>query len=111
MTSGLDAAYVAQIRAAGVLIDLLANAAEQGLPPVAWMVTGGGSLVGHCLGASDVQRRASFEAWADLVGAHRLPDDVAPLWTVELRARAEDVRACRVDVVAWLDEPFGGEYR
>ena len=108
--SDLHTAYVAQLRAAGVLIDLLATAADQGLPGAAWMLTGGGHVVGHCLGATDVQRRASFEAWTDLVGARRFPDEVAPLWTVELRARAVDLRACRVDVVAWLDESFGGEY-
>jgi hypothetical protein len=105
----LDARYEAQVSGLRLLTDVLVKAAREGLPAAAWWLSSTGDLSGHCVGATDADRRASFEAWADMLGAKRLPDEVAPLWTVELRARLETVFGRRIDLVAWLDEPFGGE--
>lgn len=107
----LNVVYAGQVRATGVVLDLLAKGGNEGLPVASWMVTGTGSLLGNCLGVDDVARRASFEAWADLLGAQRLPDDIGALWTIVQRARTADLRGCRVDLVAYLDAPFGGEGR
>jgi hypothetical protein len=105
----LNAVYAAQVRGVALLTDLLMKAGKEGLPVAAWWLTSKGNLSAHCVGATDLERRASFEAWADLLGAKRLPDQIAPLWTVELRARTETIYGRQVDLVSWLDESFGGE--
>lgn len=105
----LNAVYAAQFRGVALLNDLLLKAGREGLPVAAWWLTSKGNLSGHCVGATDTHRRASFEAWADLLGAKRLPDQIAPLWTVELHAQLETVWGRQIDLVSWLDEPFGGE--
>lgn len=109
--SELDMTYAAQIRAAGVVLDLLVKAGNEGLPVASWMVTGPGGLLVNCLGVNDVARRASFEAWAELLEAQRLPDDIGALWTIVQRAHMTDLRGCHVDLVAYLDAPFGGDER
>jgi hypothetical protein len=109
VSSELNQRYAEQIRATGILLDLLAKADNEGLPVASWMVTGTGGLLANCLGVDDVARRASFEAWSDLLGVQRLPDDIGAMWTIVQRARTADLRGCRVDLVAYLDAPFGGD--
>jgi hypothetical protein len=98
----LDLGYAVQIRAARVLGDLLAEAGGLGLPLVTWRMTAAGVLWADCLGNTDKQLRASFEAWADLVDAQRLQDTYGMCGSVILRARREDWYGCRVVVSAEL---------
>lgn len=109
VVSDLDLRYAAQIRAAGVLVDLLVMAGEMALPSLGWSVTGRGAISGFGVGITDSDTRASFEAWAKVLGAQRLPDDVSVTGSLILRARVEQFRGCEVRLAAHLLARVGGE--
>lgn len=108
VVSDLDLRYAAQIRAAGVLSDLLVMAGEAALPSLSWSVNCRGGLSGLCVGVTDAGIRASFEAWMQLLGAQRLYDDRSADDGVILRGRVEQIRGCEVRLSAYLSTPAGG---
>lgn len=108
VVSDLDLRYAAQIRAAGVLSDLLVMAGGAALPSLTWSVNCRGGLLGLCMGETDNDLRASFEAWMQQLGAQRLPDDLTVDGYVTLRGRVEQVRGCEVRLSAYLFTPAGG---
>lgn len=106
--SDLDLWYAAQLRAVGVLADLLVMAGDAALLPAIWTVRLRGGLSGSCSGLTDDELRASFEAWLKLLGAERLPGDVSMTGGVILRGRVE-IRGCEVRLSAHLLARAGGE--
>jgi len=94
--------YAAQIHAAGVLSDLLATAGDAALPTVIWSIDARGGIHGHCLGVTDDDLRAAFEAWRQLLGRQRLPDDRSVSGGVILRCRLQQIRGCEVRLSAYL---------
>lgn len=105
--SDLDLRYAAQIRAAGVVSDLLVMAGDAALPSLTWSVNCRGGLSGLCVGATDDDIEASFEAWVQLLGAQRLADDECVDGGVILRGRVEPIRGCEVRLSAYLSTPAG----
>ncbi|WP_162907211.1 hypothetical protein [Allorhizocola rhizosphaerae] len=107
MASTRDLMYAAQLRTADVLAGLLTAADDAGLPPLAWTVTTTGALVGHSLCGNDEQRRSEFEAWRKLLDVPRILE-YSEDGRLALQATADDVRGCRVTVIAHLDELVNG---
>lgn len=91
-----------QTRDAHTLVDLISDSAKHDLPPLAWRVALGG-LVGEVVCDFD-DRQATFDRWAEFLGAVRRPEGPHVNGMRRLWAVAEQVgkRRAKVGIIANL---------
>lgn len=99
-----------QLRGARALVDILQVAKKASLPPIGWQVGSTAMLVGRIV---DGDRRAQFEAWADVLGLdERWPENPDRNGRVHLNARRKgwgDDPLVTVCVIADIESEFEEE--
>ncbi|MFE3455538.1 hypothetical protein ACFXJ8_42160 [Nonomuraea sp. NPDC059194] len=85
-----------QRRAYELLGVLLARAAREDLPVIAWTMSSAQSepiLAGHCDAVDPIQRQDDFEAWRSALGAEAWPNGIKQDYGIRLHASVADQEA------------------
>ena len=98
----LDLKHAEHMRGARLLCDLLVEAGDAGLTPIAWTVSTSGALAGRILGEDDEVVADVFLAWLHFLGAQRLADDRSYFGTRILRGLVRAL-GCEISLYAYLD--------